>query len=37
MDICKTLVRERIEIPFPQRDVWVRRVPEALTKESETR
>jgi small-conductance mechanosensitive channel len=35
MDICKTLVRERIEIPFPQRDVWVRRVPEALTKKTE--
>ena len=30
MDIYKTLGREGIEIPFPQRDLWVRRLPEPL-------
>jgi len=29
MQIYKALGREGIEIPFPQRDVWVRQVPEA--------
>jgi MscS family membrane protein len=29
MDIYKSLGREGIEIPFPQRDVWVRQVPQA--------
>jgi small-conductance mechanosensitive channel len=29
MEIYKALGRERIEIPFPQRDLWVRKVPEA--------
>lgn len=28
MDIYKSLGREGIEIPFPQRDVWVRQVPQ---------
>jgi small-conductance mechanosensitive channel len=28
MDIYKALARAGIEIPFPQRDVWVRAVPE---------
>jgi MscS family membrane protein len=29
MAIYKALAAARIEIPFPQRDVWVRRIPEA--------
>lgn len=29
MDIYKALAREGIEIPFPQRDLWVRRLPES--------
>lgn len=31
MDIYKALAREGIEIPFPQRDLWVRQVPESLS------
>jgi small-conductance mechanosensitive channel len=30
MDIYKALRREGIEIPFPQRDLWVRQLPESL-------
>ncbi|MCG8455891.1 MAG: mechanosensitive ion channel family protein, partial [Holophagales bacterium] len=28
MDVYKTFDRENVEIPFPQNDVWVRRLPE---------
>jgi small-conductance mechanosensitive channel len=35
MDIYKTMVREGIEIPFPQREVWIRAVPNALAGEKE--
>jgi small-conductance mechanosensitive channel len=31
VDIYKSLGTEGIEIPFPQRDLWVRGVPDALT------
>jgi MscS family membrane protein len=34
MEIYKALGREEIEIPFPQRDLWVREVPETLAREA---
>jgi MscS family membrane protein len=30
VDIYETLVREGFEIPFPQRDLWVKQVPEGV-------
>jgi MscS family membrane protein len=35
VDIYKTLSREGIEIPFPQRDLWLRKAPEAVTQTAE--
>ncbi|MDA8020716.1 MAG: mechanosensitive ion channel family protein [Thermoanaerobaculia bacterium] len=34
MDIYKVLGKEEIEIPFPQRDLWVRRIPQAEIPEN---
>jgi small-conductance mechanosensitive channel len=30
VDIYQTLVREGFKIPFPQRDLWLREVPEGV-------